>query len=772
MTLPELLLAELTDATLPSDERPPSWISPELLTAIETGWPEAYALLFDKPGRPFVEVLAPHHRKAIRWHWVSRHRLCRIEVGLRARLKESDLTETQQNRAVRRWTEKQPRYMADFPMWPRGHMKSTIARRVSVMDAVISVFYGLPGYCLYVGGTDNKTEKHAISIDQLLQQCVRPHVPALAEVQKSKEGGRTLGWKAQFFYTRAGYVFHFGSLQSGLAGGNVDDVRPTLIVLDDIDDRKNSIVEAEKNFELLTNEVLPMGAQGTLTFWAQNLINRYSCMYRVYKGHARVLTDRRPSQPVPAIVKETFKTEIRTINGIPRDVILPGAKPTWPYFGVEACQAELNRMGLPGFLRECQHEVEKGAEGLMLHCYDDLIHVISTSEFESRFGTRTMPVSWPKEWANDWARTKTAHHANVAIWRTVSSQQSPLPGFTFYFYPMSFLANSQAEDVAERILSCLDKYATKGRGTRLNPVADRPDAQPKTWAELRIEELTRANALEHTRSQLERIEYERTALAEIIPQYSEPLLKLHNVVGGVNSHEKDDVREIYNNVYGLSCIAVPTTKFGGVETLNRDLMIDRNTEHPFRPGTLGYTRTFFVVPDDTSRQPTVVPTIVNGEEREILVYPPHAFPHDLKPDDLHDDKLLRYQMVNWVAREAKITETGETIDEPLKMNDDFGNAMQMFALNGQLLNDPLDQATQFKMLVEEKIPDLVSEDGSLVIKTKQDQTRIEYAKWAAENQLREKHGTLDGDVEEDEMYYDPNYFNDETEQPLFEDIFG
>lgn len=657
-------------------------LSDELRAAVATGWRSGWSFLFDEPNKPLVSVLASHHIDAIKWHWASRHRLCRQQI--RERQIETELeaafgfTIQQQQRIIRKWREKQPRYMAYFPIWSRGHMKSTIARRMAVMDAVIMLYYGITaGYCLYFSGTDEKTAKHALSIDRLLRsQRIRDHAPLLAEVMRSDErekdkAGRSMGWKATFFYTAAGYVYHFGSLQSGLAGGNVDDIRPTMLIPDDIDDRKDSALISEKNFKLLTTEILPMGAKGTLTFWAQNLITRHSSMYRINEGHSRVLVNRKKAKRIPACLDPVW--EVQTIKGIVRDQLV-GGTPTWKYFGIPEMQDEINRMGKPAFETECQHNVEQSREGLMIHSFDDNVHVISESEFESVFHTRKMPKRWPKQWVNDWARTKTAKHANVAIWQTVSAQNSPMPGFTFYFYPMSFVANSQPEDVAERVLSCLEPYANSMiRGTRLNPVTEKPSNEPQTWAELRRDELLRANALQHTTTSLDRIEFERAVLQEIIPKYSEPVLLENNVAGGVNSHERDDIRLLYNQVYALKCQGVNPGKFGGTEQLNRDFAVDYKEPHPFRPGILGYSRTFVVVPDDTDQPPHEITTTINGVERTVSVYPPAPYPEDLKPDELHDAPLYRYQMKNWRVIEAKITETGEKIDDPLKMNDDMGN---------------------------------------------------------------------------------------------------
>ena len=146
---------------------------------VEQGWRATYAALF---GWSFVDVLAQHHVEAIEWHWQSRLAIIKGE---------------------------KPEYHADFEKWARGHMKSTCARRIAVVDAFISYAYEVGGYCLYFSGTDNKTDLHAVSINQLLQsKAMHEYAPALTRVRKSEKGGRSLGWKATFFYTDAGCLLY------------------------------------------------------------------------------------------------------------------------------------------------------------------------------------------------------------------------------------------------------------------------------------------------------------------------------------------------------------------------------------------------------------------------------------------------------------------------------------------------------------------------------------------------------------------------------------
>jgi hypothetical protein len=668
-----------------------------LLDLADRGWQAFYAEMF---GQDFVDAMDSaetddtHHSDAVSWHWEARNAIL------------------QGQRPPNDW-------FVYFPTWARGNMKTTVARAMLITDALLTYAHGQRGYALIPGGTKNKVKTHSASIEGMLHSPkVLEYCPALSRVKQTALG-RSRGWTASYFETDAGYVFHFVGLEEGMAGANLEGVRPSFIVPDDIDNRNDSPVEAETKYRVFTSEVLPSRQAGTLVFWAQNIISRLSVRYRIEKQHALVLTNRKPTVAVPAV--RGLITERQTMpSGIIKNVVLAG-KPTWRAWNLERVQDEIDTYGLEAFLREMQHEVEQSIEGLLMKNWNDQVHVISVSEFQSIYGTRSMPPSWPKEWVNDWARTKTARHANVAFWRTVSAQNTPLPGVTFIFHPMSFEANAQVEDVAERLLTALQPTVDVGRDRQM------------TWNELRVEELIRSDALSHTRTQLARLEYERDALVELLPKYTEPVLTKHRVVGGVNSHEREDIRDIFNRVYAMQCAGVNPGKFGGIEQLNRDMMVDIGTPHPFRPEQMGYTRFFLVVPDDTSAEQEAL----RREGPYGTVYPPPRFTDATAPEQLHDHELFRYQMVNWRTVPAVVTVNGEIVDVPEKSNDDFGNALQMCAVNGPLRNVPLSAREEYEELIPEHIKRL-AEDGGPMTKAKQYQ--IEMARFLANAQMVEKYG--------------------------------
>ena len=631
--------------------------SVQLKALVSKGWVATYTALF---GQSFTDALANHHAEAIDWHWNARLAFLKGE---------------------------HPEYLAYFPIWSRGHMKSSIAERMVVVDAILSITYKQPGYCLYLSRNKDKVQEHIANIETLLaSEKVRKICPSLSTPQRTEITNQQRRWTSSFLKTQANYAILGGTLESGLAGSRVEETRPTFIVPDDIDSREDSPVIAESRFRQLTTEILPMRQDNTLVFFAQNLISRFSVMYRIQTGQARVLTNRKPTEPVPAVID--LKTEVRTINGIPTDVYISGV-PTWHIWDAQRIQDEINTEGLPSFLRECNHEVEASKEGVILYNYDDDVHVISESEFAAVFGSVDAWLTWRKKPGNDWARTKTDKHANVAAWLCKSSSDEALPNFTFLMHPMSFPADTAPEDVAERLISCLDPYAYKVRDEKV------------TWAELRKRTVRRIDADQYTKTIAEKIAYEHGELSKIIPKYSVPLLQRCNVQQGEMSHEQDTVRKIYAGIYHLAMKATNPKKHGGTEDINRAMRVDRNEPHAFRPDAKGYTQWAMVVPDDKDRPYKEI----DGR----TIYHPRPYPTAMQTNDIVDSDLCRFQLNNARYQPPKLTTEGEVIDAPEKIYDDFFNLLQFFYVGNPLQGTSLTLDQKVKLIVPREVQERVVE---------------------------------------------------------------
>lgn len=623
---------------------------------VEAGWEKFWSELF---GEDFVERLAPHHVEAITWHW-------------KARL---DFLEG-----------RHPDYLAYFPIWPRGQGKSSLAERMVVVDAGLSVVYGQPGFCLFVSRNKDKVKDHIGNIETLLASPpVKKYFPALSQTKRREESNQKRQWTASLLHTEGNYIIKGGTLDSGLAGSRVGETRITLIVPDDIDGREDSVVIAEARFRQLTTEIIPMRQQNTLIFFAQNLISRHSVMYRIQSGQSRALTNRKPTEPIPAVID--LKTEVRTVDGIVKDVYVSGT-PTWDYWDRQRIQDEIDSEGLAAFLSESQHEVGLNSEMRVLQNWNDDVHVISYSEFEAVYGTSRIPKHWTKDIFNDWARTKTQYHANVAGILTTAAQNSHLPGVMFLFHPMSFPANTAPEDVALRILHHISpRVQVQGK--------------MKTWEDVFKDAIGRVNLDKYLTNTSELIEQRRKVIASIMPPIVRTVIRAQGYKTMRGSHEqgKTGALEVYRRVFGLDFTPTNPGADGGVDMLNIVQKVDENEPHPFRSGLMGRSNYYVVVEDD----PADPGYVKNG----VLVRKPIPKSSVLSPIELHDAQLLRYQFENCRYREANLTVAGERDDAAiLKLSDDYVNGHMMLLYDRTLRNTPLRSPEMADAILMEVAPQL------------------------------------------------------------------
>lgn len=625
---------------------------------ISKGWKVTYAELF---GQSFVDSLDSaetddrHHSEAIEWHWDSRIAL------LEGKRPPND-------------------EFAYFPIWARGNMKTTIAEAIVCADAFLCGTYEEPGFCLYIGREKDRVKENIGNIETLFGlPTVRRYMPGLSQVAKDEDTNQQGRWTASLMQTQTGYAVKGATVDSAQAGSKMKQTRVTLFLPDDIDDREESPVQSETKYKKLTTEILPMRQANTLTFFAQNLINRFSTMYRIYKGQSKALANRKATKPIPAV--RGLKTEQRTMpDGKIKDVVIAG-RCTWRVWNLARVQDEIDTMTLPVFLTEMQHEVEQSNEGRFHKKYDDDVHAISHSQFDAVFG-RDAWKDWHKVAFSDWARTKTKKHANIAGYLAVSNQNTRYPAMTF-LVPFSFAKDTMPEDVAERFLSALTPYAY---GTEDNRV---------TWKKLIDDAWKRENAEQHFETVAARMDFAGKYYQRIIPQYSKKVLAAYKVGASVNSHSEDKVRMMFNNGFGFKFIPSNPGKTDALEEIDAAMKVDYELPHIFDPSKKGYTRWYVLCKDDFTQPPH----ILNG----VYAYPPVPYSDALDPTDLHDDDLFRYQMIERRFASPKLQELGERIDEPEKSNDDFGQGLQMVYFKHLLSNLVYTEEEKINMLIPQDV---------------------------------------------------------------------
>lgn len=244
-------------------------------------------------------------------------------------------------------------------IWPRGHGKSTFAEH--------GVSYAAERekrrFALYICATQDAAEIHVSNIQALLEK-----VGGKVGRRLENQYGHSKGWKKTMLRTASGFNCVAFGLDQAMRGVKLEEYRPDLIILDDIDGRHDTLATTQKKIEILTESILPAGSDDLAVWGVQNLITPTGIFARLADGRADFLASRRVNGPIPAI--RGLQTEQRFLEewkGAPlnrRIHIITGGEPTWKAFDLEVCQQEIIDLGWRAFDREKQNNV-KDVEGAL-----------------------------------------------------------------------------------------------------------------------------------------------------------------------------------------------------------------------------------------------------------------------------------------------------------------------------------------------------------------------------------------------------------------------
>lgn len=263
-------------------------------------------------------------------------------------------------------------------VWARGGGKSTGAELVATALGIRN----RRRYALYVRETQEQADKSVGNIAALLESAtVEGLYPAHADRALSKFGN-SKGWRRNRLRTAGGFTVDALGLDAASRGVKVEEQRPDLIILDDIDDKHDSPQSTAKKIATITTSILPAGADNVAVLAIQNLIIPHGFFTRLADGRADYLARRIVSGPHPAI--RDLRTEWRDDEdrGVRRAMIVAGT-PTWAGQDLAVCQHSIDTMGLAAFLKECQHSVRDKPEGVALR-YDETRHLEDLSDDECR----------------------------------------------------------------------------------------------------------------------------------------------------------------------------------------------------------------------------------------------------------------------------------------------------------------------------------------------------------------------------------------------------
>lgn len=245
----------------------------------------------------------------------------------------------------------QPLVMAFF----RGGAKSTIAETIPVRLGAL----GLRRYCLYISDSQDQADDHVDEVAKLLESKVMErYYPAMAD-RKVGKFSSSKGWRRNRLRTKSGVIVDALGLDTARSrGAKLDDTRPDMLILDDVDNEADSQVVVTRKLRALANKIMPAVTDNCAIVVAQNLIHQGSIVNQIVTGKTDLLTGSKVIGPVKAI--RGLQTELD--NG--RRVIVDG-QPEWEGYDLDRAQRAMARTGYAAFLTEVQQEIDERPGALL-----------------------------------------------------------------------------------------------------------------------------------------------------------------------------------------------------------------------------------------------------------------------------------------------------------------------------------------------------------------------------------------------------------------------
>lgn len=246
--------------------------------------------------------------------------------------------------------DKPPAYIGN---WPRGGAKSTCAELAAAACALTL----RRRFVLYVSGTQQQADMHLATVAAYLEMA--------GEARAVNAYGYSKGWTGQMLRTARGFNALSIGLDGNVRGAKLDELRPDLIILDDVDARFDSAATVKKKSDTIFQTILPAGASNAAVLFVQNKIHAKSVMAQLLDGTLEALLTRVVTDE-PAVIGLEYERRERA-DGTPYYAVT-GGDPTWPEGqGLGVVEAQMNEWGLTAVLSESQHMVDEPDGGMFSH---------------------------------------------------------------------------------------------------------------------------------------------------------------------------------------------------------------------------------------------------------------------------------------------------------------------------------------------------------------------------------------------------------------------
>jgi len=202
---------------------------------------------------------------------------------------------------------------------------------------------------MYICGTQEQANDHVGNIAAALESSTIARIdPDLCERQIGKYG-QSKGWRMNRLRTHSGLTIDAVGLDAMGRGAKIDNMRPDMLILDDIDKDHDTELLVQKKITTLTRKILPSGGPHVAILAVQNLVHSQSVFARLSDGRAEFLANRIVSGPYPALKSLAYTKDQGR-------VVLTHGEPTWDHLSLERCQKIVDDIGLTAFLAEYQHD--------------------------------------------------------------------------------------------------------------------------------------------------------------------------------------------------------------------------------------------------------------------------------------------------------------------------------------------------------------------------------------------------------------------------------
>lgn len=226
-------------------------------------------------------------------------------------------------------------------------------------------------YALYVSGVQELADDHVANIAAMLESPRYGIFYPQAAARKLGKYGHSKGWRRNRLRTASGFTIDAIGLDTAARGIKMEEDRPDILILDDIDEEGDTKDQVEKKIKMLTRKLIPAGSKDLAIIAVQNLIHQNSIFAR-FAGKtdekAEFMLDRIVSGPIPAVED----LEYEQVDG---EWIITDGSPTWEGMDLDTCEEFMMDWGLTAFLNEAQHAVTPPPGGMFDHLNFDRLHV-------------------------------------------------------------------------------------------------------------------------------------------------------------------------------------------------------------------------------------------------------------------------------------------------------------------------------------------------------------------------------------------------------------